>query len=328
MTDKISEIVASAQRIVILQADNPDADSLGTALALEQILSELGKSVYLYCAVETPGYLKYLEGWSRIQQELPSNFDASIIVDASTLTLFQKLEDSGTLGWIATKPCIVIDHHATTDNSITFATAILNEPYKSSTGEVIYDLAKALSWPLDASSGAYLMTCILGDTQGLTNSLTTANTYRIMADLTDLGVDRAGLEEQRREASKMQQVIFKYKSALMSRTEFLVDGKLALVTVPQSEINEFSPLYNPGPLVQTDMLNTQGVLIGIVLKHYDDGKITGMIRCNPKAEIAGKLAEHFGGGGHGFAAGFKITNGQPYDAVKTECIKKVTELLG
>lgn len=327
MINTVPEILACAQRIVILQADNPDADSLGSSLALEQILSELGKSVYLYCAVETPGYLKYLEGWSRVQQELPSNFDLSIIVDASTLTLFQKLQDSGTLGWVASKPCVVIDHHATTDNSITFASVVINEPAKSSTGEVIFDLAQTLNWPLDAVSGSYLMTSILGDTQGLTNSLTSATTYHIMGTLTDLGVNRPQLEEQRREASKMQPSIYRYKALLMERTEFLLDGRLALVSIPQGEINEYSPLYNPGPLVQPEMLNTTGVLIGIVFKQYDDGKITAMIRCNAQAEIAGKLAAHFGGGGHGFAAGFKITNGQSYDVIKAECIAKVTELL-
>jgi phosphoesterase RecJ-like protein len=327
MIEQIKEIVAGAQRIVVLQADNPDADSLGSALALEQILSEQGKDVYLYCAVETPTYLRHLTGWSRVNQEIPSNFDASIIVDASTMTLFEKLTASGQQGWVAAKPCIVLDHHETSDNSINFATVILNEPNKSSTGEVIYDLSQSLGWALDAVSGSSIMSSILGDTQGLTNSLTTAQTYRIMAALTDLGVNRAILEEQRRESSKMAQVIFKYKAELMARTEFHADGKLALVTIPQAEINQYSPLYNPGPLVQPDMLNTEGVLIGVVIKTYDDGKITGMIRCNPKAEIAGKLAKHFGGGGHGFAAGFKIVDGRSFSEVKSECIAYTTELL-
>lgn len=327
MIEQIMQIINDAQRIVVLQADNPDADSLGSTLALEQILSNLGKDVYLYCAVETPGYLKYLSGWSRIQQELPSNFDASIIVDASTISLFQKLEESGTIGWLAAKPCIILDHHENTDNSITFANTTLNEPHKSSTGEVIFDLATQLGWELDVESGNYIMTSILGDTQGLTNNLTSSNTYRIMADLTELGVKRSLLEEARREASKFQPTIFQYKADLMKRTEFYNDGTIALVTIPQQEINEFSPLYNPGPLVQPEMLNTVGVLLGIVFKQYDDGKITAMIRSNAKAEIAGVIAKHFGGGGHGFAAGFKITDGRPFNEVKSDCIALATELI-
>lgn len=327
MIEQITQIIDNAQRIVIVQADNPDADSLGAALALEQILSEQGKSVYLYCGVETPTYLRYLEGWSRINQELPSNFDASIIVDASTMTLLEKLEQSGCRGWLASKPCIVIDHHETTDNSIDFADIVLNEPSKSSSGEIIFDLAQKLNWKLDSISGEYIMTCILGDTQGLTNELTGSRTYEIMAELTKLGVNRPKLEEKRRESSKMDPKILRYKADLIQRTELHNDGRLALVTVPQAEINEYSPLYNPAPLIQSDMLMTLDVAVSVVLKHYDDGKILASIRCNSSAPIAAKLAEHFGGGGHTYAAGFKITDGRPVNEIKSECISFTSELL-
>lgn len=47
-SEKVAELVAKAERIIVLQADNPDADSLGSALALESILGDLGKEVTLY----------------------------------------------------------------------------------------------------------------------------------------------------------------------------------------------------------------------------------------------------------------------------------------
>src|SRR5690606_16028240 len=193
------ELVAGSHKVVLLQADNPDADSLGSALALEQLLGELGKEVHLYCGVDMPGYLKYLSGWDRVSTELPSSFDLSIIVDASTMTLFQKLAESGKQGWVASKPCIVLDHHAEDNNPIPFATVNITDIGVSSTGELIYKLAKELSWPLDAISAEFIMTSILGDTQGLSNDLTTAETYRVMAELTELGVNRPALEEKRRE---------------------------------------------------------------------------------------------------------------------------------
>lgn len=327
MTDQIKEIIDSAQRIVILQADNPDGDSLGAALALEQILGNMGKSVYLYGAVDTPTYLRYLQGWDRVSPEIPSNFDASIIVDASTMTLFEKLTASGQQGWVASKPCIVLDHHGSTDNSINFANVVLNDPNKSSTGELIYSLSKELGWQVDTTAGEYIMTCILGDTQGLTNDLAKADTYRVMAELIDLGVNRPALEELRREASKMDPRIFKYKADLIDRVEFHRDGTIAIVDVPQAEINEYSPLYNPAPLIQNDMLQTVGVRVAVVLKHYDDGKILGAIRCNPGATIGADLAVHFGGGGHPYASGFKITDGRPFNEIRSQCIEFATQLL-
>ena len=323
----IQDIVQNADKIVVLQADNPDADSLGSALALEQILGEMGKDVTLYCGIDMPSYLKYLQGWDRVSQELPAQFDASIIVDASTMTLFQKLSESGHQGWVAAKPAIVLDHHKQVDNRVPFANVTVNDTGSSSTGELIYKLSKELEWPLDATSGEFIMTAILGDTQGLTNDLTNAETYRIMSELVSLGVSRPALEDRRREYTKMPPEIFRYKARLIERTEFHADGKVALVTVPQAEITEFSPLYNPAPLIQNDMLQTAGVGVAMVLKSYTDGKILCAIRCNTDYPVGAELATSFGGGGHPYASGFKIQSGRPLAEVKSECIVKATALI-
>jgi phosphoesterase RecJ-like protein len=148
-----------------------------------------------------------------------------------------------------------------------------------------------------------------------------------MAAMVEAGVDRPALEELRREAGKMQQAIFKYKARLISRTEFAADGRIAWVSVPQVEISQYSPLYNPGPLIQSDMLQTEGVEVAIVFKSYDDGKVTGAIRSNPTAGIAAQLAEHMGGGGHAFASGFKVVGSRSFDEIRNECLQAAAELL-
>lgn len=323
----IQNIIQTARRILIMQADNPDGDSIGSALALEEILGGLGKDVALYGAVDMPSYLHYLEGWSRVVKDIPSNFDASIIVDASTMTLFEKLQASTHAALLTEKPCIVLDHHTTVQNEIPFATITINDDSRASTGELIYLIATQLGWTIPKAAGEYLMTSILGDTQGLTNNQTTAETYRVMAALVELGVDRPRLEELRREYSKMPVPIFTYKAELIQRTELFADHRIAFVDIPQSEINAYSPLYNPIPLIQTDMLQIKDVAVAIGMKRYDDGKITASIRCNAAHPIAAELAEHFGGGGHAFASGFKLQDGRPFNEVKSECISIATHLL-
>ncbi len=325
--EQIAKIIQSAQKIVIVQADNPDADSLGSALALEHILGDMGKEPFLYCAVDMPGYIRYLSGWDRVSQDMPMQFDASILVDVSTMTLLEKLIDLKLNNRLATRPCIVLDHHEVVENPIPFATIVINDHQRASAGELIYKLAKQLDWKLSPEAELPLMASILGDTQGLTNQLASADTYRVLADFIDDGVDRPKLEEQRREYGKMPPEIYRYKAELIKRTEFAADGQLAHVTIPQSEINEFSPLYNPAPLIQADMLQTTGVRTAIVFKCYADGKITGAIRCNSGTAIAAELAEHFGGGGHKLASGFKVTDGRSFDELKTECLKLATDLL-
>ncbi|HET6863903.1 MAG TPA: hypothetical protein VFH37_01760, partial [Candidatus Saccharimonadales bacterium] len=64
--EKIQSQVSQASHVVIIQADNPDADSLASSLALEQILGDLGKDVTLYCGVDLPSYLSYVSGADRV----------------------------------------------------------------------------------------------------------------------------------------------------------------------------------------------------------------------------------------------------------------------
>ena len=325
--ENLKKYVEDAEHIVIIQADNPDGDSLGSALGLEEILGNIGKKVDLYCGVDIPGYLRYLSGWDRIQSELPKKFDASIIVDASTTSLLDKLQASGELSWLATKPCLVLDHHASVENVIPFASVLINRPDYSSAGELIYHLSKELGWEMPVVAQEFILTAIMGDTQGLSNQLAAPTTFRVVADMVEAGVDRIALDDKRREFGKMPPEIFRYKAALIDRTEFSSGGRMALVVVPQNEIKEFSPLYNPAPLIQNDMLQTTGVGIAVVMKQYDDGRVTAAIRCNNSAPIGADLAKAMGGGGHVYASGFKDVTGRPFSDIKTQCLDTAAELL-
>jgi phosphoesterase RecJ-like protein len=324
--EAIQKIIQDAERIVIIQADNPDGDSLATAKALEEILGDQGKQTFLYCGVDIPDYLRHIQGWDRVSKDMPTGFNASIIVDTSALVLLEKLEQSEYRNWVASKPVIVIDHHSGVTCDIPYATVVLNDGIAVASGAVVYLLAEQLSWPLNLQAKTHITSSILADSLGLSSEGTLPRTYRIIADLVEAGVDRAALEEARRAFSKMPEKIFRYKAELIKRTELLDSGRIAFVAVPHDELMEYSPLYNPAPLIQTDMLQTEGVRVAIVVKHYNDGKILGSIRCNSGATIAAELAGYFGGGGHPYAAGFKTTE-KPFEEIKQECIQVASELL-
>lgn len=324
-TNRINEIISGTNSIVVVQADNPDADSLASSLALEQILGELGKEVHLYCGVDLPSYLHYLPGADRVVSELPKQFDASIIVDTSSNSLLEQLDKTGSKAWLAAKPSIIIDHHAT-EATITFASIICNQKAVA-TGEVIYELAQQLNWPVNLEAKNLLTYAILSDSLGLMSESTSARSIHIVAELVEGGVNLAELENARRDTMRREPELIHYKGRLLQRVEFYSDNRIATVTIPWEEIEQFSPLYNPPMLVLDDMRLAKDAAIAIAFKVYKDGKVTGKIRCNYGSAIADKLAEYFGGGGHPYAAGFKITNGRPYEDIKQETIEVATKLL-
>lgn len=322
---QIADILSSATRVVIIQADNPDGDSLGSALALEHILGDMGKEPYLYCGVDIPSYLTYLSGWDRVEKELPFKFDASIIVDTSASSLLETLESSPMRKQLAAKPCIVIDHHAV-ELTIPYATVSCNHPAVS-TGEVIYELAQQLNWPLNLEAKQMLATSIMADSMGLITEATSARSIHILAELVEGGVSLAELEHARRALMRKSPELTHYKGELLQRIEYYHNDSIAVVTIPWEEIEKYSPQYNPSMLVIEDMRLTIGTDVAIAFKIYNDGKITAKIRSNQNAPIAAELAEHFGGGGHAYASGFKVQDGRPFNEIKSECIRKASELL-
>lgn len=323
--EQIKQIIDHAKRVVIMQADNPDGDSLGSALALEQILGDLGKATFLYCGVSIPSYLHYLDGWDRVETSLPSQFDVSIIVDTSADSLFEILERSGQRSWLTTKPCVVIDHHSI-ELAIPYATIHCNHQAVA-TGEVIYELASQLNMPMNLVAKQMLVSSIMSDSLGLTVEATTARSIGIVAELVGGGVSIAALENKRRELMRKSPALVHYKGELLQRVEYSADNRIATITIPWDEIERYSQEYNPSVLVLEDMRNTISTAVAIAFKSYPNGRVTAKIRANLGFAIADKLAKHFKGGGHPYASGFKIEDSRSLDSIKVECIEVATQLL-
>lgn len=329
MYDSFTEFLNGKQKICIIQAENPDGDSLGSALALDYLLKD--HDVSLYCPVEIPKYLHYLDDWSRVSIEFDYDADGYIIVDTAATILLSKLLDDPTIRkCLIDKPVFVLDHHETEDDLEFSHQGLIQE--LPACCELIYHIAKEqnlLPSPKDLSEAEkprfrtvaeYLIAGILSDTLGLTSASTTSELYRIIADLLDYGVNIAEFEEHRRDFMKKSQRILSYKADLIKKVEYFLDGRLATVHIPWEEIHEYSDEYNPSVLILEELRLVEGVEVAICFKTYPDGKITGKIRTS--RPIAEQLAAFFGGGGHQYAAGFRT-----YDLTYDEAIHETITAL-
>jgi phosphoesterase RecJ-like protein len=325
MFEQTKQLVEDATRIVVIQAENPDGDSLGSSLALEEILGDQGKEVVMYCPVNIPSYLGYAKGWDRVTDQFPTNFDLSIIVDTASATLLERAIVPGNLGFISKAPSIVIDHHMT-EGTIPFDHLAMTDSARVATGELIYAWAQESGWGINPQAADSLAVSIMADSLGLMTENTTSTSIRTVAELVDLGASLSDIDGRRREFMKKSPEILAYKGRLIERIEYHVDGQLALVHIPWEEIAEFSHQYNPSMLVIDEMRLVTNVRVAIALKTYPDGKITGKIRCNSGTKVAEQISGYFGGGGHAYVAGFR-TYSDNYEEVKNDLIGAVDRIL-
>lgn len=322
MFDSVKKFVDDATKIVVIQAENPDGDSVGSSLALEEILGDLGKEVSMYCPVDVPKYLRYLRGWDRITNEFDTTADIAIIVDTSADVLLGKvLESRGVRHFLESHPVLVLDHH-TTESTLSFEHNMVSGEVVA-TGELIYNIAAELGWPINVQAAESMMAAIMSDSLGLTTPTTKAETFYVAGKLTDLGASNAEIEERRRDFMKKSPEILSYKGKLIERVDYLLDGKLALVHVPFEEIEQYSDQYNPGALIGDELRLVEGVEVSCVIKTYPDGKLTARLRSS--APIAETVAGYFGGGGHAHAAGFRVY--EQYDTVVPELIHATEKAL-
>ncbi|MBQ6414044.1 DHH family phosphoesterase [Candidatus Saccharibacteria bacterium] len=323
MYENFKEFLQDKQKICIIQAENPDGDSLGSAIALDYLLGD--KEISLYCPVDIPQYLHYFEDWSRVTNEFDYRADGYIIVDTAAEILLSKLlEDTAIRNRLYSAPVFVIDHHETEDD-LGFPHEAIIEVLPSCT-QVIYRIAKELEIEISKESAEAIFQGLLSDTLGLTSASVTAETFETAADLTRLGANISELEDKRREFMKKSQRILDYKADLIKRIEYSLDGALATVHIPWEDITEYSQEYNPNVLILEEMRLVEGVRVAVAIKTYPDGKVTGKIRCSTDAPVAEKVAGYFGGGGHPYAAGFR-TYDTSYDEVVRELVHIVPELL-
>ncbi len=330
MYGSLKSKVDDAQRIVIIQPENPDADSLGTSVALEEILSELGKEVTMFCAIDMPKYLRYIEGSDRIEKDWTGKYDLAIIVDTAAEALLVKaLETPGVRHFFESHPVLVLDHHnderedEADDSSLSFPHEFVLDSEAAATSELVFQIATACDWPVNQQAAENMLASILGDTLGLSTQSVTVRTLETVVALTKLGASISSIEQKRREYMKKPADILAYKGELIKRIEYFCNGRLALVHIPWEDIAQYSDRYNPSVLVLDEMRLVEGVDVAIAIKTYPDQKLTGKIRSN--LPIADQVAGFFGGGGHSYAAGFKIY--ETYDTSMKEILKATEKIL-
>ncbi len=321
MYENFVKFLEGKKHLCIIQAENPDGDSLGSAIALDYILTSTENT--LYCPIDIPQYLHYFDDWSRVSIDFDYKADGYIVVDtAASILLSKLLEDNAIKNCLYSKPVFVFDHHETEDD-LDFSHESIIET-RPACADLIYHVAKANNLPISTEAASVIYSAISSDTLGLVSASVTAETMRTMAELIELGANPAKLEEHLRDFMKKSPLILDYKADLIKRIEYSLDGQLATVHIPFEDIQTYSDEYNPNILILEEMRLVEGVVVAVAIKTYPDGKVTGKIRTSEP--IAEQIAGYFGGGGHPFAAGFR-TYDTTYDEVVSDIIKIMPGLL-
>ena len=302
-----------AETILLIAHIQPDGDTLGSTFALQHTLTAAGKAVDVACDDHMPPrYSGLFEGRQLLQpNEIDKTYALVVAVDCADKNRLGKL-----FKLFKKAPLTVnIDHHVTNDRF-----ADLNYVVEaSSTGEIIFELAQTLGGAFDEASAKYLYIAISTDTGNFTYSNTSRKCMAHVSELVELFDLRETADVLFRRRSL---VATKLIARALSRLELDLDGRIAYLTLLQSDLNEIGATGADCENIVDFAREIEETQVAIFFRELNTG-VKVSLRSKGSYDV-GTVAAAFGGGGHPNASG--CCPGGTLDDVKRGILEKVREL--
>ncbi len=307
--EALRELLSSPRKIIITTHHKPDADALGSSLALSGFLKKKGHHVQVITPTDYPRFLHWMHGNQDViifnegneakTEEMLDDADMVFCLDFSALG---RINEMGELIRKSPVHKVLIDHHLEPEP---FADFTLWNPKASSTAELVYQLISKLEPEngLDLHISECIYAGILTDTGGFRHPTTSRNVHIVIADLLRYGVD----------ASRIHKLI--YDTSTESRIRFLgyvLEQKLvvlqeyhtAFIVISKEELDRFHSETGDTEGFVNYALSIEGIVMGAVIIDRTEA-VKMSFRSVGDFSVNQFARNHFEGGGHKNAAGGK-----------------------
>lgn len=252
----------------------------------------------------TPKNGKFSEQHVSFKQSGP-DFDLVIAVDTADINQLGSIYQDNT-DFFYSVPVINIDHHISNSG---FGKINYVDTAASSATEILFEIFKALEQKVqkklvDNKVATYLLTGILTDTGSFQNPNTTPKSLEASAELVERG---AAQQEIIKHVFRTKELsTLKLWGEILSKIETDEKHKMVWSTVTKADFAKANAKTEEVSGLIDDMLvNAPGAEIVFIIKE-DEGKIACSMRSTTPAANVSEIAEHFGGGGHVQASGFRL----------------------
>jgi phosphoesterase RecJ-like protein len=298
----VNEVVAllrGAQRITAICHENPDADTLGAAIAIAMAAERMGKQAEVVSGDPPPPFLAFLPRIEQVRRAPALEPDVAVVVDAGDLARTGSVAtDHG--DWLARARIANIDHHVSNPG---FGHANWVDPSAAATCEMVALLLPELGVALDAGLATVLLAGIVQDTHTFAHPNATPRTLRVAAELVEAGA----------ELSRINRAVYADKpystlalwGMMLAGIGQRCDGRIVFASMTTQMLKEVaeSPTASEGFV---DLLgSTKAADINVLFKQVEEESTRVSVRTTERADAVAITAA-FGGGGHARAAGCTV----------------------
>lgn len=317
-TQQLDELIKASRNILLVCHSSPDPDAMGSLLAMEHIVRENYKKLFITPVAETVSpTLSFIPGFHKVNYHgilkhlLTSSPDLIIFLDMAIWHMTSPKDSQQIKDEIIKRkiPTIVIDHHPLDDKAID-ATLYINHN-DSSTCQTLYRIFRdELKFELSTETYDCLLAGIISDTDRFRYTHdSNSYTFSILPDIVDKAT--TDVETISKTLTTFQYSILKPLEIFLKNT-IMKDSGLIFSTIGDIDVTRSG-------LVKSDigsaakfflsniLLNVEGAEFGFALYPFAVGDLyTISFRSTSDEYDVQKIAEKLGGGGHTKAAAARV----------------------
>ncbi len=303
--EAIVEGIRSAGNVILLTHVHPDGDALGSSLGMAEILRGMGKEVCLFLEEPVSHLYTFLPGVDLVETSIERVTQFASSAADNLITVALDSGDNRRLGKFRDKltgltPFVVIDHHKSHKD---YGEHRWVDPSKSSTGEMIYELALEFGEEISYSAAVNLYVAICTDTGSFRYECTSPRTLHIAAELVEKGVRPE--EMAKCLYDNVSPTRIKLLQMVLGTLQIHENGQFAFVHVTRDMIDKSGATMHDIEGFVDYPRSLGSVKVAAFLKESNDGEISVSLRAKGECDVA-EVANIFDGGGHRNAAGFRL----------------------
>ena len=291
------EALQCAHRVTAICHENPDADTIGAAIAVSILAERLGAQSEIVAADGIPPSLAFLPRIQRVSRAPRLEPDLAVVCDAATLERVGRIAREHH-DWFARAKLLNIDHHV---SNTQFGDVNLVDDRAAATCEVIARLLDSLDVALDAELATALLAGIVRDSHGFSASSTTADTLRFAARMVEAGAPLAKIH--RSILAELPYSTMLLWGRMLAAIEQHASGRIVYAVLTEEQLRETGTLQHDADGLVEFLARVKGAEVALLFRDLGPGGARVSIRTTEGVDAA-RIAASFGGGGHARRAGF------------------------
>ena len=297
--DLIVKQFKHAKSILITTHVGPDADGVGCAIALQEILIDMEiemDRIEIILQDEIPENIKFLDKRGSVRKvcdsDLKKQFDTMVVLDVGSLSRIGVMAE-----FVTDKTTLIhFDHHISHEKLCQLS--VVKEDL-SSTAEVLYTWINSCKLSVNQAACEALYAALIHDTGNFLYNNVTVETLKFAQFLKKRHFDAENIS--RRVLFNKKFTTLKLIGVALTRLKLSPDG-LATSYILLSDIEGCGAHYEDSDPIIDVLNNLDGAKMVILIKEKEPGVYKASART--KAYDVESISRDFGGGGHIKAAGF------------------------